>query len=64
MKRFMVGLIIGIPLASVLFGAVMAYFATHTLDGRVIVESEPLSKTSWQAPAQRAEQDHMPGPAP
>lgn len=51
MKRVMVALVICIPLASVIFGGVMLYFATHTGDDHVVLENAPMSKTSWKAPA-------------
>ena len=50
MKRFMVALIVCIPLASVAFGGVMLYFALASSDTSVVEAAAPLSKTSWRAP--------------
>ncbi len=48
MKRGMIYLLIALPLASVIMGAVTAYLAFSTADP-VVVDSEPaLSKTSWR----------------
>ena len=45
----MVYLLIGIPLTSVLLGAVTLYFAFTTTDRDVrLQELAPMSKTSWQ----------------
>ncbi len=43
----MLALVIGIPLASVLFGIVMFYFALTSTDS-VVAGDQPLSKTSWR----------------
>jgi len=51
MKRVMIALIIAIPVASIIFGGVMLYFATHTDDDNVVLERAPLSKTSWKPSA-------------
>jgi hypothetical protein len=51
MKRWMLTLIICIPLASVAFGAVMLYFALHGGDVDVMEQATPLSKVSWQEDA-------------
>lgn len=48
MKRFMIALVICIPLASVAFGTVMFYFAFTSSDENVFDQQAPLSKTSWQ----------------
>ncbi len=48
MKRFMIGLLIAIPLSSVALGAVMVYLATSSSDADVELEARPLSKTSWR----------------
>jgi len=48
-KRGMIYLLIGIPLTSVLLGAVTLYLAFSTTDREVrIQQQEPMSKTSWQ----------------
>ncbi len=49
MKRFMIGLLIAIPLSSVALGAVMIYLATSSTDVDVELEARPLSKTSWRS---------------
>ena len=49
MKRWMLTLIICIPLASVVFGSVMMYFAFNSNDYDVLEQDVPLSKTSWRA---------------
>ena len=48
MKRWMLALIISLPLASVAFGGVMAYFAINTNDVDVLKDSRPMSKVSWK----------------
>ena len=48
MKRWMLALVIGIPLASVLFGGLMFYFAFTSTDVDVLEQAAPLSKTSWR----------------
>ncbi len=45
----MLALVIGIPLASVVFGALMFYFALTSTDSSILVEDVPMSKTSWRA---------------
>ncbi len=45
----MLALVIGIPLASVVFGALMFYFALTSTDSSILVEDAPMSKTSWRA---------------
>ena len=51
-KRGMIYLLIGIPLTSVLLGMVTLYFAFTTTDRDVRLQHvEPMSKTSWQEPA-------------
>ena len=47
-KNKMLALVIGIPLASVLFGIVMFYFALTSTDS-VVSGDQPLSKTSWRS---------------
>jgi hypothetical protein len=47
-KKFMLALIICIPLASVAFGSVMFYFAFTSSDENVYDQQAPLSKTSWR----------------
>ncbi len=47
----MIALVVGIPLASVLFGIVMFYFALTSTDS-VVTGDQPLSKTSWRAAAE------------
>ena len=47
-KRPMLILIIGIPLASIMFGAVMFYFAFTSTDRDVSKDGAPMSKTSWR----------------
>ena len=44
----MLALVVGIPLASVLFGIVMFYFALTSSDS-VVAGDQPLSKTSWRS---------------
>ena len=46
----LLALVVGIPLASVLFGAVMFYFALTSSDYSIEKQAEgaPLSKTSWR----------------
>ncbi len=44
----MLALVVGIPLASVLFGVVMFYFALTSSDS-VVAGDQPLSKTSWRS---------------
>lgn len=41
-------LIIGIPAAAVLMGAVTLYIAFSNADPGVHIERAPMSKTSWQ----------------
>ena len=48
MKRAMIGLIVLIPLASVVLGVVMLVLALSGPDDQMRVNQEPLSKTSWQ----------------
>ena len=48
MKRWMLALIISLPLASVAFGGVMLYFAISTNDVDVLEASQPMSKVSWK----------------
>ncbi|XOV83356.1 MAG: hypothetical protein ACFHXK_21215 [bacterium] len=48
MKRFMIALVICIPLASVCFGGVMFYFAFTSNDTNVLDGQAPMSKTSWK----------------
>ena len=50
----MVALVIGIPLASVLFGIVMFYFALTSTDS-VVTGDQPLSKTSWRTAVEPAQ---------
>ncbi len=45
----MLALVIGIPLASVIFGALMFYFALTSTDRSIQPEEAPMSKTSWRA---------------
>lgn len=51
MKRFMIALVICIPLASVCFGGVMFYFAFTSNDQSVLDDQAPMSKTSWRPAA-------------
>ncbi len=48
MKHVPIMLLISIPLASVLMGAVMLYFALQSPVGTSQLDSAPLTKTSWQ----------------
>ncbi len=48
MKRFMIALVICIPLASVCFGGVMFYFAYTSSDQSILDDQAPMSKTSWR----------------
>jgi len=56
MKRWMLSLVIGIPLTSVLFGCLMFYFAFTSTDSDVLQgvpeQAAPLSKTSWRTPSE------------
>ncbi len=47
MKRLMLALVIGIPLASVASGGVLLYFALNSNDVNVFEDAKALSKTSW-----------------
>lgn len=49
MKRFMVGLVIGIPLSSMIACACLIAFALSSESGQVATEDQPLSKVSWRA---------------
>ena len=51
MKRWMIALVVCIPLASVMFGGVMAYFALTSNDTDVLEQAKPLSKMSWREAA-------------
>ncbi len=48
MKRWMIALVVCIPLASVMFGGVMLYFALTSNDTDVLEQAKPLSKMSWR----------------
>jgi len=48
MKRGVLYLVIGIPLAAVLMGVVTLYVAFSNRDPGVDRDATPLSKTSWQ----------------
>ena len=48
MKRLMITLVVCIPLASVMFGGVMLYFALTSNDTDVLEQAKPLSKVSWR----------------
>lgn len=48
MKRGVLYLVIGIPLAAVLMGAVTLYVAFSNPDPGVQQDAVPLSKTSWR----------------
>ena len=54
MKRLPVILLIAIPAAAVLMGAVSLYFALQGPDQEIPLLQAPLTKTSWQ-PAEEAE---------
>ena len=54
MKRLMIALVICIPLASVIFGGVMFYFAFTSNDQSVFDGQAPLSKTSWRTPGENS----------
>ena len=47
-KRGMIVLLIAIPAAAVLMGAITAYLAVSTPESAVDREAPPLSKTSWR----------------
>jgi len=47
-KRGMIVLLIAIPAAAVLMGAITAYLAVSTPEAAVEREAPPLSKTSWR----------------
>ena len=46
MKRGVLWLVIGIPLAAVLMGAISLYVALANPDPGVVLDARPLSKTS------------------
>ena len=48
MKRLPVILLIGIPAASVVMGAITLYLATRGPSQEIEVHGKPLDKTSWQ----------------
>ena len=48
MKRGMIYLLIALPLASVLMGAITLYVAFADADPVVVAAEETLSKTSWR----------------
>lgn len=48
MKHGTIILLISIPFAAVLMGAVMLYFAVQKPIGTLQPDSAPLTKTSWQ----------------
>ena len=48
MKNRMLLLVAGIPMASILLGLVMLYFAMTGNDSVVSTDETALSKTSWQ----------------
>ena len=48
MKRGIIVLLIAIPAAAVLMGAITAYLAVSTPEAAVEREAPPLSKTSWR----------------
>jgi len=48
MKRGVLWLVIGIPLAAVLMGVVSLYFALSNPDPGVVLDGRPLSKTSYR----------------
>ena len=54
MKRWMLALIICIPLASVAFGGLMTYFAFTSNDVDVREDAAPLSKVSWREEPEQA----------
>ena len=60
MKRFMIALVICIPLASVCFGGVMFYFAYTSSDQSMLDDQAPMSKTSWRNSAGNKTVDHTP----
>ena len=48
MKKFMLGIVIAIPLSSVVACTCLIIFALSSDRDQVNVESIPLSKTSWR----------------
>jgi hypothetical protein len=48
MKRGVLWLVIGIPLAAIVMGTISLYFALSTRDPGVELDGRPLSKTSHQ----------------
>jgi hypothetical protein len=58
MKRFMIALVICIPLASVCFGGVMFYFAYTSSDQNILDDQTPMSKTSWRNSSDNQSVDH------
>jgi len=48
MKRLTLILVIAIPAAAVLMGAISLYFAVQGPDQEMPLEKAPLNKTSWQ----------------
>jgi hypothetical protein len=61
MKRFMIALVICIPLASVCFGGVMFYFAYTSSDQSILDGQAPMSKTSWRDATDHRSVDHTSG---
>ena len=48
-RKWMLVLIVCLPLASVAFGGVMFYFALNTSDSNVMADGAPMSKVSWRS---------------
>ncbi len=51
MKRGIFYLIVGIPLAAVLMGAVTLYIAFSNADPGIPMDAPAMSKTSWREPS-------------
>ena len=49
MKRGIIILMLGIPAASLIMGAITLYIAFSTPSQEISVDHAPLSKTSWQS---------------
>lgn len=56
MKRLPLYLLMAIPAAAVIMGAVSLYFALQGPDQEIPTTQAPLNKTSWQQPG--AADDH------
>lgn len=57
-KHLPVILLISIPAAAVLMGAISLYFALQGPGQEIPLLDPPLSKTSWQQPKSESADDH------